>query len=268
MASVLLSFWSLRSGLVSLVSRLSGGEGGRQPGGARGDSRLGSRSASQPSMEDRARLPKSVDRHGRGGCYVYTYYFFQSWFHTYLVKAHGYSENDLVLSSLPFVVGACANFGGGFASNTAVKKLGLAWGRRSIGLAGLTIAGPCAAAVMFAHQRIEVLILLSLVFGGITFQQPTMFAVCLDIGGESAGAVVGAMNTAGQIVSLRRWYSAIWCSASEATMRRSFRWRRCCRSALGCGSRLILIKRWFRGLGSRLKLVPGVGIEPTRGVAP
>jgi ACS family glucarate transporter-like MFS transporter len=28
-----------------------------------------------------------------------------------------------------------------------------------------------------------------------------MFAVCLDIGGESAGAVVGAMNTAAQLGS-------------------------------------------------------------------
>src|ERR1017187_1165295 len=46
-------------------------------------------------------------------CYVYTLYFFQSWFHTYLVKARGYSENDLLLSSLPFLVVAGANFGGG-----------------------------------------------------------------------------------------------------------------------------------------------------------
>jgi len=48
--------------------------------------------------------------------YVYTYYFFQSWFHTYLVKARGYSEAALLLSSLPFLVGACANLGGWFVS--------------------------------------------------------------------------------------------------------------------------------------------------------
>ena len=45
------------------------------------------------------------------------------------------------------------------------------------------------------------MILLSLVYGGITFQQPIMFAVCLDIGGAYAGAMVGAMNTAAQIGS-------------------------------------------------------------------
>ncbi len=62
---------------------------------------------------------------GMGYCYIYTFYFFQSWFHTYLVKARGYSENDLLLSSLPFLVGACANCAGGLASNALVKKLGL-----------------------------------------------------------------------------------------------------------------------------------------------
>lgn len=135
-------------------------------------------------------------------CYVYTFYFFQSWFHTFLVKARGYSESDLLLSSLPFVVAACANLGGGLASNALVKKLGLKWGRRLIGVVGLSIAAPCALAVTFTHQPVLVLVLLSLAYGGITFQQPIMFAVCLDIGGEYAGEVVGAMNTASQTGSL------------------------------------------------------------------
>jgi len=139
---------------------------------------------------------------GVGGCYMYTLYFFQSWFHTYLVKDRGYSESDLLLSSLPFLVGAGANLCGGLASNALVKKLGLKWGRRSIGVLGLGGAALCTVAVMFTRQWLAALILLSLIYGGITFQQPTMFAVCLDIGGEYAGAVVGAMNTASQFGSL------------------------------------------------------------------
>jgi ACS family glucarate transporter-like MFS transporter len=134
-------------------------------------------------------------------CYLYTYYFFQSWFHTYLVKARGYSENDLLLSSLPFFVAACANFSGGVVSNALVKKVGLKWGRCSIGVVGLGIAALCTVAVMFTRGQLEAIILLSLIYAGITFQQPIMFAVCLDIGGAYAGAMVGAMNTAGQIGS-------------------------------------------------------------------
>jgi predicted MFS family arabinose efflux permease len=54
---------------------------------------------------------------------------------------------------------------------------------------------------MFTQQQTTTLILLSLIYAGITFQQPMMFAACLDIGGEYAGAMVGAMNTAAQIGS-------------------------------------------------------------------
>src|SRR5207253_7162865 len=106
--------------------------------------------------------------------------------------------NDLLLSSLPFLVGACANCCGGLASQALVKRVGLTWGRRSIGIVGLGIAAVCTIALMFTQQRLAALILLSVIYGGITFQQPIMFAVCLDIGGDYAGAVVGAMNTAAQ----------------------------------------------------------------------
>ena len=135
-------------------------------------------------------------------CYVYTFYFFQSWFHTYLVKARGYSENDLLLSSLPFFVAAFANCAGGLASNLLVKRVGLKWGRCAIGVVCLGISALCTVAVMFTHGRLAAMILLSLIYAGITLQQPIMFAVCLDIGGEYAGAMVGAMNTASQIGSL------------------------------------------------------------------
>jgi MFS transporter, ACS family, glucarate transporter len=135
-------------------------------------------------------------------CYFYTFNFFQSWFHTYLVKARGYSEKDLLLSSLPFVVAAIGSICGGLVSNRVVRRVGLAWGRRSIGIAGLAIATVCVLLVPFVHHWLGALILLSLAYGSITFQQPIVFAVCLDIGGEYAGAVIGALNTASQLGSL------------------------------------------------------------------
>ncbi|MBY0507771.1 MAG: MFS transporter [Bryobacteraceae bacterium] len=135
---------------------------------------------------------------GVGFCYVYSHAFFQSWFHTYLVKAHGYREKDLLLSSLPFLVGAVGNIAGGLASAYAVRQVGLKKGRCGIGFAGLTVAAVAVAAALIHPQWLVSLLLLSLAYGAICFQQPSLFAACLDIGRENAGATVGAMNTACQ----------------------------------------------------------------------
>jgi MFS transporter, ACS family, glucarate transporter len=131
--------------------------------------------------------------------YIYTYNFFQTWFHTYLVKARGFSEKDLLLSSLPFVLAACSNLVGGLASHLLVRRIGLKWGRCGLGMLGLAVAAACTIAVMFTHSPAVALALLSLTYGAITLQQPIMFAVCLDIGGLYAGAMVGAMNMASQL---------------------------------------------------------------------
>ena len=134
--------------------------------------------------------------------YIYTMNFFQIWFHTYLVKARGFSEKDLLLSSLPFVVAGCANLAGGLASHLLVKRIGLKWGRCSLGVLGLGVATAGSVAIMFVHGPLLSLAVLSVTYGAITLQQPIMFAVCLDIGGFYAGAMVGAMNMASQLGGL------------------------------------------------------------------
>ncbi len=132
-------------------------------------------------------------------CYMYTYYFFQSWFHTYLVNARGFNEKNLLSSSLPYLVAGGANLAGGLLSNTLVKRIGLKWGRCSIGLASLGVSGVSIIAVMLTRDPLGAMLLLTVAYAGITFQQPIMFAACLDIGGTYAGAMVGAMNTAAQV---------------------------------------------------------------------
>jgi sugar phosphate permease len=129
------------------------------------------------------------------GCYGYTLYFFQSWFPTYLVKGRGFTESGLLLASLPFFVGAVANLCGGFLSDALVRRLGLKWGRRSLGCAGLGVAAMLMTAAMMTENKMLSLVLLSLSYGGITLQQPGVLGICLDIGGSYSGAVTGAMNT-------------------------------------------------------------------------
>jgi len=153
-------------------------------------------------------------------CYVYTYSFFQTWFHTFLVKARGFNEHDLLLTSLPYVLGAVANVCGGIASNAMVKRFGLRKGRRSVGAVGLAVASISAAGILLTHDAFLSLVLLCVVYGAIAFQQPGMFAVCLDIGGNYGGTVVGAMNTAAYVgaftSSLAFGYLYSWTGSYDA----------------------------------------------------
>jgi MFS transporter, ACS family, glucarate transporter len=135
-------------------------------------------------------------------CYVYVYNFFQTWFHTFLVKGRGFSEESLFLSALPYVVAAGANLTGGAVSDALVPRLGLRNGRRMLGATALAGAGLFTIAAMVTGQQILTVILLALVYGTITFQQSGVFGVCLDIGQKHAGAVVGLMNTSAQVGGL------------------------------------------------------------------
>ena len=135
-------------------------------------------------------------------CYVYVYNFFQTWFHTFLVKGRGFSETGLLLSALPFVVAVFANLTGGAASDALVRRFGLKRGRRALGVSSLAAAGVFTVAAMISRQQILTVVLLALVYGAITFQQSGVFGVCLDIAKEHAGAMVGLMNTSAQVGGL------------------------------------------------------------------
>jgi MFS transporter, ACS family, glucarate transporter len=139
---------------------------------------------------------------GTAFCYVYVYTFFQTWFHTFLLKGRGFSEESLMLSALPYVLAACANLTGGAASDALVRHLGSKWGRRSLGIAALGSACLFTIAAMVVRQQLLTVILLSLVYGTITFQQSGVFGVCLDIGRKHAGSMVGLMNTSAQVGGL------------------------------------------------------------------
>jgi MFS transporter, ACS family, glucarate transporter len=136
-----------------------------------------------------------------GACYVYSLAFFQSWLQTYLVRGRGYTEAALVLSSLPYVVGGCANGLGGIASDWLVRRFGVKTGRRTLGAFGLAFAAVFMMATIVTTSGLWALVFLSMAYAGILAQQPNLCAVCLDTGRKHAGAVFGFMNTAASAAS-------------------------------------------------------------------
>src|SRR3989442_15721449 len=115
---------------------------------------------------------------------------------SYMFRGRGYSYAALVLSSLPYVVGGCANGVGGLASDWLVSRFGLTTGRRALGVFGLSFAAIFMAATIVTTSGAWALVFLSLAYAGILAQQPNLCAVCLDTGRKHAGAVFGFMNTA------------------------------------------------------------------------
>ena len=82
-----------------------------------------------------------------------------------------------------------------------VKRHGLRNSRRWIGGVGLGAAALFFTAAIYAPGGRWALVFLSLAYGGILFQQPSLCALCLDVGRKNGGAVFGFMNTAGNLAS-------------------------------------------------------------------
>jgi sugar phosphate permease len=139
---------------------------------------------------------------GLAFCYVYVYNFFQTWFHTFLVRGRGFSEANLMLSALPYLIAAIANLAGGAASDALVRRLGAKRGRRVVGVSALMTAAAFTVAAMLTHDQVGTVVFLALTYGAITFQQSGVFGVCLDIGRTVAGAMVGLMNMSAQVGGL------------------------------------------------------------------
>jgi len=82
-----------------------------------------------------------------------------------------------------------ANGVGGLVSDLCVRKFGLKTGRRAVGVLGLGTAAIFNGATIVATQQHWVSEFLSLAYAGILFQQPSLCAVCVDIGRINAGAL-------------------------------------------------------------------------------
>lgn len=131
--------------------------------------------------------------------YNWNAFFYLSWLHTFLEKGRGFDKADLVAWSwLPFVFGGVANLLGGVVSDRLVRRVGLKWGRRAVGLSGLGCAAIFTGATLLTDDKFLTVLFLAIGFAGSDFMLPVAWAVCLDVGGRHAGAVSGAMNMAGQ----------------------------------------------------------------------
>ena len=132
--------------------------------------------------------------------YVWGSWFFFSWLHTFLVMGRSFTVEQMgVYSALPFILGTASNVAGGYMSDHLSQRFGLRVGRRLVGVCSLAASAILLIAAGLTVNKIGVVILLSLSFGVMDLMLPAAWAVCLDTAPKYAGAVTGAMNTAGNL---------------------------------------------------------------------
>ncbi len=133
---------------------------------------------------------------------LYGAYFYQSWMPKYLSQGRGIPKADIAyMTSLPFIMGIIGCLVGGFASDFLVKKWGLKWGRRSVGMAGLILSGISILIATNIADNSVAIIFLSLGLAFKDFTLPVAWSVAADIGGKNAGVISGTMAMCGHIGS-------------------------------------------------------------------
>ena len=149
------------------------------------------------------------------GLYAWGPSFYIGWLPKYLTAGRGFTQEQMaVFAALPFAMGALGNLAGGFLSDRLTAVYGPHVGRRLLGAACLSLTSLLLLATTAVDDKYAAAVLLALGFGVVDCMLPCAWAICLDIGRGSSGAVSGAMNTAGQagafLCNVSFGYLVVW----------------------------------------------------------
>jgi len=106
------------------------------------------------------------------------------------------------LTSLPMACGVFACVAGGVLSDVIGRKLGSRrWGRRLVGMTGLTIAAVGIVSTLGVTNPVWLSVLLCITFIGNDLAMGPSWAAATEIGERSAGSLGGAMNMMGSLMA-------------------------------------------------------------------
>ncbi len=141
-------------------------------------------------------------------CLSYVWYFYITWFPTYLERTHGRSLGPValaVLAGLPLFGGGFGSLISGFCAAPLARRIGgMGRARKLLAAGGFVAASVFFLASMHARDPILMPVLIALGGLSIDFVLPCAWGTCMDVGGRFAGTFSGTHEHDGQPGRLRR----------------------------------------------------------------
>ncbi len=137
-------------------------------------------------------------------CLSYVWYFYITWFPTYLDETHGSRLGPVmlaVLAGLPLFGGGFGSLISGFCARALAARVGgMGRARRILPAFGFLAAAACLLAANSVTASPLALALL-VGFAGLfnDFALPCAWGACMDVGGRFSGTFSGAMNMMGNL---------------------------------------------------------------------
>lgn len=133
-------------------------------------------------------------------CSQWALYFFVAWMPVYLQEGRHFSEDNMkIVTSYFFIVGIIGVLIAGLVSDWLIKKKGILFGRRFLGLLALNVLTLCFLTAAITPDNTTVIISLYIAQLFYSFIPVVFFSTCVDIGGDRVGTVAGTMNFFGQL---------------------------------------------------------------------
>lgn len=117
-------------------------------------------------------------------------------------KRHFDKTTTMWLTSLPFACGVVACVMGGVLSDVLGRKFGSRrWGRRAVGMFGMTLAAVGIVSTLGVSDPSALAVVLCITFIGNDLAMGPAWAAATEIGERSAGTLGGAMNMMGSLAA-------------------------------------------------------------------
>jgi MFS transporter, ACS family, glucarate transporter len=134
-------------------------------------------------------------------CYAYNLAVYLVWFPKYLNDHRGFNLRQMgFYASMPLLAGTVGDvFGGWFSDLLAKWSSNLKSARRIVGAGGFLLSALCIVPACLTTNSLVSVWLSCLAMFGMESTVGVSWAITLDIGADSAGAVSSVMNTSGNI---------------------------------------------------------------------